>query len=67
MLQTSFFSVWNKIILLFFHGYGMSDGLQFESVCGHKNAAVLDIVFIHGLTGDPKETWTNSGGTFWPC
>lgn len=45
----------------------MSDGLQFESVCGHKDAAVLDIVFIHGLTGDPKETWTNSGGTFWPC
>ena len=45
----------------------MRDSLQFECVCGHKNAAVLDIVFIHGLTGDPKETWTNFGGTFWPC
>jgi protein SERAC1 len=44
----------------------MGDGLQFEHVCGDKNAAMLDIVFIHGIAGDPKETWTNLGGDFWP-
>lgn len=44
----------------------MGDGLQFEHVCGHKDAAVLDIVFIHGITGEPKETWINHSGEFWP-
>jgi hypothetical protein len=45
----------------------MSDGVQFEHMCGDNDAAVLDIVFIHGITGDPKETWTNADGDFWPC
>ena len=36
----------------------MNVALQFEHVCGDKDAAALDIVFIHGITGDPKETWT---------
>jgi protein SERAC1 len=45
----------------------MSEGLQFEHVCGPRDAAVADVVFIHGITGDPKETWTNAAGDFWPC
>ncbi|KZX94247.1 MULTISPECIES: ABC-three component system protein [unclassified Sulfitobacter] len=45
----------------------MSIGLQFTHKCGDKNGAVLDIVFIHGITGDPDETWTNNAGGFWPC
>ena len=45
----------------------MNVALQFEHVCGDKDAAALDIVLIHGITGDPKETWTNADGDFWPC
>lgn len=45
----------------------MSAYLQFKHVCGDKDVAVLDIVFIHGLTGDPAKTWTNSEEIFWPC
>lgn len=29
--------------------------------------ACLDVVFVHGLTGDPEDTWTDPGGSFWPC
>jgi hypothetical protein len=28
--------------------------------------ARLDVLFVHGLTGTPKETWTNADGAFWP-
>lgn len=45
----------------------MSVDLQFKHMCGDKDAAVLDIVFIHGIKGDPEKTWTNSQGVFWPC
>ncbi|MES9973132.1 MAG: ABC-three component system protein [Candidatus Thiodiazotropha sp.] len=44
----------------------MPEELVFHSVCGpdHSDA---DIVFIHGLTGDPEETWKSEGtGEFWP-
>ena len=41
--------------------------LQFKHMCGHKDQAVLDVVFIHGLTGHPEKTWTNNSGDFWPC
>lgn len=26
----------------------------------------VDIVFVHGLNGHPKRTWTHEKGVFWP-
>ncbi|WP_292717254.1 ABC-three component system protein [Mesorhizobium sp.] len=47
----------------------MSDS-RFEYVGGaRKNPspkAIFDVVFVHGLTGDYRETWTHKNGTFWP-
>ena len=31
-----------------------------------SNDCHFDIVFVHGLTGDSRETWTNAKGDFWP-
>lgn len=48
----------------------MSESGHFSYECGDKANAKLDVVFIHGLTGHPHETWTstNANGTtcFWP-
>lgn len=44
----------------------MVEELVFHSACGpgHRDA---DIVFIHGLTGDPEETWqSEETREFWP-
>ena len=31
------------------------------------SSAQVDVVFVHGLNGDPKKTWTSkSGNVFWP-
>jgi hypothetical protein len=44
----------------------MEDASQFFKVCG-ADSAVLDVIFIHGLTGDPKDTWTTDpGNEYWP-
>lgn len=45
----------------------MSVSLQFKQICGERDAVALDLIFIHGITGDPEETWTNGNGVFWPC
>ena len=45
----------------------MQDASQLFRVCGSETA-VLDVIFIHGLTGNPKETWTTeSGDEYWPA
>jgi hypothetical protein len=40
----------------------------FEKKCGGDNSR-FDIIFVHGLSGDPVETWTasNDSKDFWPC
>lgn len=45
----------------------MTIGLQFKHMCGDKDLASLDIVFIHGITGDAEKTWSDAADTFWPC
>ena len=47
----------------------MSEGLVFQSVCAN-GAGVFDLVFIHGLTGGPHETWSAENGkheAYWPA
>ncbi|MCA9129806.1 MAG: hypothetical protein KDB22_22120 [Planctomycetales bacterium] len=43
----------------------MSDQLSFTKVCG-GDEPLLDVLFVHGLTGDPKETWAcEKTGEYW--
>ncbi len=44
----------------------MSDELSFSKIA-EADDAIMDVVFIHGLTGDPVDTWTSEeGGEYWP-
>jgi len=46
--------------------FHLSTGLTFNRKFGPESPDV-DIVFIHGLTGDPQETWTTfDDSEFWP-
>jgi protein SERAC1 len=43
-----------------------NDVLDISKVCD-SDGAILDVLFIHGLTGDPFETWTaGPGKEYWP-
>jgi protein SERAC1 len=44
----------------------MDAGPTIKSVCSNSGGSV-DVVFVHGLTGDPSETWKVADGTdYWP-
>ena len=38
---------------------------EVTEVYNHPEAKV-DVVLVHGLNGDPHDTWTASNGVFWP-
>jgi len=45
----------------------MDESLHLTKICG-ADEAVLDVLFLHGLTGDPMETWMNEAGDeHWPA
>ncbi len=44
----------------------MSDEPLFHRIAS-GDSPLIDVIFVHGLTGDAKETWTDeSGDDFWP-
>jgi|SRR5579872_284603 len=45
----------------------MSDVPYFSVIPGGGTNARLEVLFIHGLTGDPHDTWTSgTAGEYWP-
>lgn len=43
-----------------------TDGPTGMRVVADPSDAVVDIVLVHGLTGNREKTWTHRNGTFWP-
>lgn len=43
----------------------LSENFSFQCIAKAENAA-MDVIFIHGLTGDALDTWTNEDKDFWP-
>jgi hypothetical protein len=43
----------------------MGEASEFQKICGEQTSA-LDIVFIHGLTGDAVGTWKSGSDEYWP-
>jgi hypothetical protein len=41
-------------------------GLHEESAPTPASSTVVDIIFVHGLGGTPKGTWTHNKDAFWP-
>ena len=46
----------------------MSETLHFDTLVAAAEPAV-DLIFVHGLAGDSRATWTSPGGSgeVWPC
>ncbi|BBK40235.1 hypothetical protein STVA_02550 [Allostella vacuolata] len=45
----------------------MPDSPHFSRVCGGTEPSRLDVLFVHGLTGDPVSTWTSEPTQeYWP-
>ena len=44
-------------------------GLQvlYEPKTQSTNVQTVNLIFVHGLGGSLKDTWTHSSGTFWPA
>ncbi|CAI7595185.1 unnamed protein product [Penicillium glandicola] len=48
------------------HSLYSTEGAIGMKVLSDPSNADLDIVFVHGLTGNREKTWTHENGTLWP-
>ncbi|OQD71730.1 hypothetical protein PENPOL_c001G08493 [Penicillium polonicum] len=48
------------------HSLYPTEGAIGMKVLSDPSNADLDIVFVHGLTGNREKTWTHENGTLWP-